>query len=78
MNLFCAFGVGEQFTRVVLAYAGTLVYLSLERTHGIIFVAGRRDSMSGDKVTSVRWSPAGFRLHPLKGADKGRWSVWVN
>jgi proteic killer suppression protein len=20
----------------------------------------------------------GFRLHPLKGADKGRWSVWVN
>jgi proteic killer suppression protein len=20
----------------------------------------------------------GFRLHPLKGAAKGRWSVWVN
>ena len=20
----------------------------------------------------------GFRLHPLKGAGKGRWSVWVN
>jgi proteic killer suppression protein len=20
----------------------------------------------------------GFRLHVLKGADKGRWSVWVN
>lgn len=20
----------------------------------------------------------GFRLHPLKGADKGRWSIWVN
>jgi plasmid maintenance system killer protein len=20
----------------------------------------------------------GFRLHPLKGTDKGRWSVWVN
>ena len=20
----------------------------------------------------------GFRLHPLKGGDKGRWSVWVN
>jgi proteic killer suppression protein len=20
----------------------------------------------------------GFRLHPLKGSDKGRWSVWVN
>jgi toxin HigB-1 len=20
----------------------------------------------------------GFRLDPLKGADKGRWSVWVN
>lgn len=20
----------------------------------------------------------GFRLHPLKGKDKGRWSVWVN
>ena len=20
----------------------------------------------------------GFRLHPLKGAEKGRWSVWVN
>jgi proteic killer suppression protein len=20
----------------------------------------------------------GFRLHPLKGLDKGRWSVWVN
>lgn len=20
----------------------------------------------------------GFRLHPLKGADRGRWSVWVN
>jgi hypothetical protein len=24
-NLFYAFGMGEQFTRVVLAYAGTLV-----------------------------------------------------
>ena len=20
----------------------------------------------------------GFRLHPLKGQDKGRWSIWVN
>ncbi len=20
----------------------------------------------------------GFRLHPLKGRDKGRWSIWVN
>lgn len=20
----------------------------------------------------------GFRLHPLKGAQRGRWSVWVN
>ena len=20
----------------------------------------------------------GFKLHPLKGTDKGRWSVWVN
>lgn len=20
----------------------------------------------------------GFRLHPLKGEDKGRWSIWVN
>lgn len=20
----------------------------------------------------------GFKLHPLKGADKGRWSIWVN
>jgi toxin HigB-1 len=20
----------------------------------------------------------GFRLHALKGADRGRWSVWVN
>ena len=20
----------------------------------------------------------GFRLHPLKGADSGRWSIWVN
>lgn len=20
----------------------------------------------------------GFRLHRLKGADKGRWSIWVN
>lgn len=20
----------------------------------------------------------GWRLHPLKGEDKGRWSVWVN
>jgi toxin HigB-1 len=19
-----------------------------------------------------------YRLHPLKGADKGRWSIWVN
>lgn len=23
-------------------------------------------------------SVPGFRLHPLKGEDKGRWSVWVN
>lgn len=21
---------------------------------------------------------AGFRLHPLKGPERGRWSVWVN
>ena len=21
---------------------------------------------------------AGFRLHPLKGSGRGRWSVWVN
>lgn len=21
---------------------------------------------------------AGFRLHPLKGEDRGRWSIWVN
>jgi proteic killer suppression protein len=21
---------------------------------------------------------AGLRLHPLKGADRGRWSIWVN
>lgn len=21
---------------------------------------------------------AGFRLHPLKGKDKDRWSIWVN
>jgi proteic killer suppression protein len=21
---------------------------------------------------------AGFRLHPLKGADRGRWWIWVN
>lgn len=21
---------------------------------------------------------SGFRLHPLKGADQGRWSIWVN
>ncbi len=20
----------------------------------------------------------GFRLHPLKGADRGKWSIWVN
>lgn len=20
----------------------------------------------------------GFRLHPLKGKDRGRWSIWVN
>lgn len=20
----------------------------------------------------------GFRLHPLKGTDEGRWSIWVN
>lgn len=21
---------------------------------------------------------SGFKLHPLKGSDRGRWSVWVN
>lgn len=21
---------------------------------------------------------AGFRLHPLKGGQRGRWSIWVN
>ena len=20
----------------------------------------------------------GFKLHPLKGSDRGRWSIWVN
>jgi hypothetical protein len=32
-------------------------------------------------VVARRWrvtSVPGFRLHPLKGADKGRWSVWLN
>jgi proteic killer suppression protein len=23
-------------------------------------------------------SVPGFRIHPLKGTDRGRWSVWVN
>jgi proteic killer suppression protein len=23
-------------------------------------------------------SVPGFRLHPLKGAERGRWSIWVN
>lgn len=21
---------------------------------------------------------AGFKLHPLKGSERGRWSIWVN
>ncbi|MEA3642352.1 MAG: type II toxin-antitoxin system RelE/ParE family toxin [Lamprobacter sp.] len=24
------------------------------------------------------WNIPGFKLHPLKGADQGRWSIWVN
>ena len=30
---------------------------ALDRTHGIIFISGRSDSMSRDKTTAVRWSP---------------------
>ena len=29
-------------------------------------------------VTITDMNVSGFRLHPLKGGDKGRWSVWVN
>lgn len=32
-----------------------------------------------DTATSVKdMDIPGFRLHPLKGKDKGRWSIWVN
>lgn len=32
-----------------------------------------------DTATTVEdMDVPGFRLHPLKGSDKGRWSVWVN
>ena len=29
-------------------------------------------------VTIEDMNVPGFRLHPLKGVDKGRWSIWVN
>jgi proteic killer suppression protein len=29
-------------------------------------------------VTIEDMDVPGFRLHPLKGVDKGRWSIWVN
>ncbi len=29
-------------------------------------------------VTIEDMDVPGFRLHPLKGGDKGRWSTWVN
>lgn len=28
--------------------------------------------------TVIDMDVPGFRLHPLKGEDRGRWSVWVN
>lgn len=28
--------------------------------------------------STVDMNVPGFRLHPLKGRDRGRWSVWVN
>ncbi|QVL49428.1 MAG: type II toxin-antitoxin system RelE/ParE family toxin [Thiocapsa sp.] len=32
-----------------------------------------------DTATSIEdMDIPGFKLHPLKGADKGRWSIWVN
>lgn len=32
-----------------------------------------------DTATSVQdMDIPGFRLHPLTGGDKGRWSIWVN
>jgi len=32
-----------------------------------------------DTATSVEdMDIPGFRLHPLKGKEKGRWAIWVN
>jgi proteic killer suppression protein len=28
--------------------------------------------------TTIDMNVPGFRLHPLKGIDRGRWSVWVS
>lgn len=32
-----------------------------------------------DTATSIEdMDIPGFRLHPLKGSEQGRWSIWVN
>lgn len=39
----------------------------------------RMQLLALDTATSVEdMNVPGFRLHPLKGKDKGRWSIWVN
>ena len=44
---------------------------------GITFVAG--GSIAVDAATIIEdMEIPGYRLHPLKGKDKGRWSITVN
>ena len=39
----------------------------------------RMQLLALETATSVEdMNIPGFRLHPLKGKDKGRWSIWVN
>lgn len=39
----------------------------------------RMQLAASDTASSVEdMDIPGFRLHPLKGKDKGRWSIWVN
>lgn len=39
----------------------------------------RMQLLALDTATSVEdMNIPGFRLHPLKGKDKVRWSIWVN
>jgi proteic killer suppression protein len=53
---------------------GTLSGIQAHHANRLRMQLAALDTATGIEDMNI----AGFRLHALKGQDKGRWSIWVN